>query len=278
MNNTAKNETGSVITKSDVTKCFIINYMGVETSNSYERLQSLMFCASMIPVLKKLYPEKEELSKALKRHLIFYNSEGTLAAVIQGIVIAMEEEKSKDNVVTTSAITGIKTGLMGPVAGMGDAIIWAVLMPLIISLFLPYASNGSALGGILPLILYPALTILISYTLTHRGYSLGRKSITSILEGGQMKRIIFTANVIGLFMMGSLTASYVTITTPFVMNFNNGAQIVMQDILDQIIPGLLPLLAVFSIYFYLIKRGPRYNTILMFIIAFSVICSILGLL
>lgn len=267
-----------ILSKSDVNKSMWIFYAGAELSNSYERLQSLVFCASMIPVLKKLYPNKEELSEALKRHLIFFNTEGTFGAIIQGIAIAMEEQRARGENVTDSAITGIKTGLMGPVAGMGDAIVWAAIMPIIIAIFLPMAKNGSPMGGILPLILYPAVTIGISYILIHKGYSLGKKSITGMLQGGKMKSIIFSANVIGLVMMGALTASYVKISTPFVLNVSDGTSIVFQDILNQIVPGLLPLAAVFGIYYYLTKKGPRYNTILISVVVFSIVTSLLGIL
>lgn len=267
-----------ILTKKDVTKSMWIYYAGAELSNSYERLQSLVFCASMTPILKKLYTDDKELSDALKRHLIFFNTEGTLGSIIQGITIAMEEEKARDGQVTDGAITGIKTGLMGPVAGMGDAIVWAAVMPIIIGIFLPFASQGSPIGGILPLILYPAITIAISYFLIHKGYNLGKKSIMGILQGGQMKSIIFTANIIGLFMMGALSASYVSISTPFVLDIGDGTSIVFQDILNQIVPGLLPLCAVFGIYYYLTKKGPRYNVILISVVIFSILASLLGIL
>ncbi|MEG0752892.1 MAG: PTS system mannose/fructose/sorbose family transporter subunit IID, partial [Angelakisella sp.] len=158
------------LTKKDITKSMWIYYAGAELSNSYERLQSLVFCASMTPILKKLYSTDEELSAALKRHLVFFNTEGIFGAIIQGIAISMEEQKANGENVTDEAITGIKTGLMGPIAGMGDAIVWAAVMPIIISVFLPFATNGSALGGIMPLILYPAVTIAIAYFLIHNGY------------------------------------------------------------------------------------------------------------
>ncbi|WP_026893126.1 PTS system mannose/fructose/sorbose family transporter subunit IID [Lacrimispora aerotolerans] len=266
------------LTKKDITKSMWIYYAGAELSNSYERLQSLVFCASMTPVLKKLYDTDEELSAALKRHLVFFNTEGIFGAIIQGIAISMEEQKANGENVTGEAITGIKTGLMGPIAGMGDAIVWAAIMPIIISIFLPFASNGSALGGIMPLILYPAITIGIAYWLIHNGYTLGKKSVVSLLHGGKMKSIIFTANVIGLTMMGALSASYVTISTPLKLGFSSGTQIVVQDILNTVAPGLLPLSAVFIIYFYLRKKGPYYNRILLTVVLVSVICSILGIL
>ena len=132
MNQTTQPEVSKKLTKKDITKSMWIYYAGAELSNSYERLQSLVFCASMTPILKKLYSTDEELSEALKRHLVFFNTEGILGAIIQGIVISMEEQKSNGENITDDAITGIKTGLMGPVAGMGDAIIWAAVMLLYI--------------------------------------------------------------------------------------------------------------------------------------------------
>lgn len=254
-----------------------IYYAGAELSNSYERLQSLVFCASMTPILKKLYTTDEELSAALKRHLVFFNTEGILGAIIQGIVISMEEQKANGESITDDAITGIKTGLMGPVAGMGDAIIWAAVMPIIFSIFLPFASNGSALGGIMPLILYPLSTIIISYYLIHNGYTLGKKSIVSLLHGGRMKNIIFTANVIGLTMMGALSASYITLSTPLEFSFSGGSTIVLQDVLNLIVPGLLPLATVFIIYAYLKKKGPHYTKILLTVVIVSIIASLLGI-
>lgn len=266
------------ISKSDITKSMWIYYAGAELSNSYERLQSLVFCASMTPVLKKLYTTDDDLRDALKRHLVFFNTEGILGSIIQGIVISMEEQKANGENITNDAITGIKTGLMGPVAGMGDAIVWAAIMPIIISIFLPLASKGLAIGGIFPLILYPLVTIIISYMLIHNGYRLGKKSIVSLLHGGRMKNIIFTANVIGLTMMGALSASYVTLTTPLKFSFSGGSEIVIQDILDMMAPGLLPLAAVFIIYAYLRKKGPHYTKILFTVVIVAIISSLLGIL
>ncbi len=149
---------------------------------------------------------------------------------------------------------GSKTGLMGPLAGMGDSIIWAAVMPLLIAIFIPFAASGSAFGGIAPLILYPAITMAISYGLVHKGYTTGRDSIIGLLQGGELKELIYGANVLGLIMMGALSASYVKITTPLKISALKGSEVVVQQILDSIAPGLLPLAAVFAIYFYLLKK------------------------
>lgn len=139
----------SVLTKADITKAWFIYWLGAEVSNSYERLQSLIFCASMTPIIRKLYPQKEEQVEALKRHLNFFNSEQTFGAVIQGIAIAMEEQKKRGEPISDASITGIKTGLMGPLAGMGDSIVWAAVMPLLIAIFIRLPPAAARLAGLL---------------------------------------------------------------------------------------------------------------------------------
>ncbi len=267
------------ITKKELSKAFWIYQLGCELSNSYERLQSLVFCASMIPAIKKLYADDEEQQKeALKRHLNFFNTEGTVGASIQGIAIAMEEEKSNGAAISDTAITSIKTGLMGPLAGIGDSIIWAALMPLIISIFIPMAKGGSVIGSIGPLVLYTAITLYISWTLVNKSYTLGRNSILSLLKDGKIKQVIYSANVLGMMMMGALSASYVKIASPMTFKVTGGATIVLQDILDQIMKGLLPLAAVMAIYFFMVKKGPRYGIIIGTIVLVSLVTSFFGLL
>ncbi|TQA87914.1 PTS system mannose/fructose/sorbose family transporter subunit IID [Enterococcus faecalis] len=267
------------ITKKELSKAFWIYQLGCELSNSYERLQSLVFCASMIPAIKKLYVDDEEQQReALKRHLNFFNTEGTVGASIQGIAIAMEEEKSNGAAISDTAITSIKTGLMGPLDGIGDSIIWAALMPLIISIFIPMAKGGNVIGSIGSLVLYTAITLYISWTLVNKSYTLGRNSILSLLKDGKIKQVIYSANVLGMMMMGALSASYVKIASPMTFKVTGGATIVLQDILDQIMKGLLPLAAVMAIYFFMVKKGPRYGIIIGTIVLVSLVTSFFGLL
>lgn len=276
MENTNENK---IITKKELRKSWFIWYLGAEVSNSYERLQSLIFCASMIPVLKKLYTTKETLSEALKRHLSFFNTEGIAGSIVQGITIAMEEQRAVSNDSSQDTmITSIKTGLMGPVAGIGDSIVWVAIMPIIIALFLPFAIQGSSLGAIMPIILYTGISMFIGYFLCIRGYTIGRNSILQLLQNGKIKDLIEGAAVLGLFMMGALAASYISIKTPLEIAVKNSQPIVLQQILDSIVPGLLELVAVFAIYFYMKKKGPNYNIIMGTILVLSVIASVLGVL
>lgn len=267
------------ITKEELKKTFWIYQLGCEMSNSYERLQSLVFCASMIPAIKKLYKDDEDAQReALKRHLNFFNTEGTIGSSIQGLTLAMEEEKSNGAEITDTSITSIKTGLMGPLAGIGDSIIWAGIMPLIISIFIPMAKDGNAFAGIGPLVIYTAITLYVSWVLINKSYTLGRNSIISLLKDGKIKQVIYAANVLGMMMMGALSASYVSISSPMKFKVIGGATIVLQDILDQIMKGILPLAAVFAIYFFMVKKGPRYGIIIGSIVVISILASLLGIL
>lgn len=265
------------LSKKDIAKCTNRLYIGAEMSNSYERLQALVFCASMAPALKKLYPEKAEYIQALKRHLVFYNTDSIPGGVILGIILGMEEQKANGEELTDDAITSLKTGLMGPVAAIGDTIIWAAYMPILIALFLPFANQGNPIGGILPLIIYPLTTYLLMRYLATKGYQVGRESVLKILRNGSMSAVIFSANVIGLMMMGALSASYVTISTPFKLTAS-GSKFVFQEFLDMVLPGILPLTAVFLIYWYMTKKGPNFNRILLVVVIISVIGSITGIL
>lgn len=265
------------LTKKDINKSFRRLYIGAEISNSYERLQALVFCASVSDSLKKLYPNKEDLIEALQRHLVFYNTDSIPGGLILGIVLGMEQEKANGGNVPDSAITGLKTGLMGPIAAIGDSIIWAAYMPILIALFLPLANDGNPLGGIFPLIIYPVTTYYLMKYLTHRGFRLGRDSITQLMKDGKMQQIILSANVVGLIMMGALTASYVTIETPLVFGAS-GSEVVAQELLNSIVPGIFPIIAVFLIYQYMIKKGQNFNKILIAIAIISVIGSITGIL
>lgn len=136
-----------LITEKDVKNSWLYYYIVAEMGISYERLQALGFTTALLPILQKLYPDQEDLKQAIKRHLVFYNTEAVYGAPINGIVIAMEEQKARGADIDDDTITGIKTGLMGPMAGIGDSIDWATLKPIIFGLAVTLSTNGSVLGA-----------------------------------------------------------------------------------------------------------------------------------
>lgn len=266
-------KTTSKITKKDLFHAYNKWYWICEVSHCYDRLQSLSFCSSLQNVLRKLYPNDEDYKQALLRHLQFFNTEGTIGSVIHGISISLEEEKSENiDEISDDMIIALKTGLMGPVAGIGDTLIWGTIKPICLALATTLALSNNLIGAFFVL-LFPLSSYFIGYYMCRLGYSLGRTAINKLIQSGLMNRIIDSCSILGLMMMGALSAGYVSLTTVAGFKLENSEPILLQDILDGIMPGLLPFTLICGIYFYMKKKGQRYGGILVGIIIASLVLA-----
>ncbi|WP_010632436.1 PTS system mannose/fructose/sorbose family transporter subunit IID [Sporolactobacillus vineae] len=182
-------ENESLLTKKDLRKSWWLWWLFAEVNDSFERLMGLSFCISMIPILKKLYKKKEDFQEALKRHLQFYNTNAIWGSIVHGITIALEEQKAKGAKLPGETVTSIKTGLMGPFAGIGDTIDWATWLPIMIGLFIPLAKSGSWIAGVAPFLIFALITIFEGLSLDRLGYKTGASSATQILKSGMIKQL-----------------------------------------------------------------------------------------
>lgn len=267
-----------LLTKKDINKSHLYWYLAAETNNSYERLQAPSFCSAMAPGLKIIYKDDPEgYKEALQRHMEFYNTEGTIGAVVVGIALAMEEEKAKGRI-TGDVITGVKLGLMGPIAGIGDSLIWGMTKSILIGIACTFALEGSPIAVLFPPLFSLLIFVVGRYT-CHLGYNLGSEAVPKLLQSGTMNTLITAAGVMGLFMMGALSASYVKVATPlqFVIS-STGKVISIQSYLDQILPGMLQLAAVFGIYWYFTHKGQNYIKLVLTILVLSIVCAFFGIL
>lgn len=271
-------EQDRLLSKKDVTKTYNLWWFAAEQSNSFERLQSLAFCISMLPVLKKLYSDnKQEFSMAIERHLAFFNAEGIWGAVIHGIVIAMEEQRAIGLPISTEAISGVKVGMMGPLSGIGDTIDWSTIHPLITAAFIPAAANGHWWAGIVPFLIIGTALYLEGFYFCHLGYKAGMSAAFSLLQSGQIQTIISFASVLGMFMMGGLSASFVNVQTPLAIPTAADPMYIQISILDAIAPGILSMLTVLAVYSYLKKGGTMLKATFIILIA-GLILGSLGIL
>lgn len=219
---------------------------------NYERMQNIGYAYSMIPAIKKIYQNKDDQVSALNRHLEFFNTTPAVVPIILGISSAMEEENSKNENFDVDSINAVKASLMGPLAGIGDSIFWGTLRVIAAGIGVSLATQGSILGPLLFFIIYNIPNILIRIFGLKYGYQIGITSLERIQREGLMDQIMSIASIIGLSVVGGMVATMINITTPLQWNIG-GAEIILQDILDQIFPQLLPLLFTFGVY-YLIKR------------------------
>lgn len=261
----------AVIEKRDIDYAYFRWWLLAEVSVNYERMQAIAYCASIAPILRKLYPDEVELKEALKRHLVFFNTEATWGSLIFGSVIAMEEEKSKEKMIPAELITSYKTGLMGTLAGIGDTIDLATIYTLVTADCASIAMEGNILAPILMIVL-GIYMYFEGHVFNRIGYKYGKNSVKNILSSGLLKEAVDGANIVGLFMIGCLSSNLITLKTSFSVS-----TFVLQDTLDSILPGLLPISAFFLVYLLMTKLKLSASKVVLIILLVSVLGSLMGI-
>lgn len=257
------------LTKGDLMNMFIRSNFLLASFN-FERMQSMGFCVTMIPAIKRLY-EGEERKKALKRHLEFFNTQPFIAAPIMGITAAMEEQRANGVPIDDASISGVKVGLMGPLAGVGDPIFWGTIRPVTAALGASLALSGSVLGPILFFVMFNIFRLATKWYGLQYGYATGT-DIVSDVSGNRLQKLTEGASILGLFVMGSLVSKWTNMNVPLVVSTVTGSDgkavvTTVQTILDQLMPGLLPLVLTF-ICMYLLKK--KVNPIILIFGLFAV--------
>ena len=271
-----------ILSKKDILKSYLVYWFTAEICHSFERMQAPGFCAALVPALKKFYPNKEDKPhyiEALKRNMTFFNTEAHWGGgPCLGLTLAMEEKKSRNyDAIPGEMIVNLKTGLMGPLAGIGDTISWSTLMYLFIGLFLPLAKQGNPLGGIGPIVLLTVICFGIGYFLTSKCYTFGYSFAENMLKSGLINMIITGASILGLFMMGGLAATYVTVSTPIKFATSTYTT-TLQSILNSIAPGILPLIVVLCIWGYLAKVKRNYFAATLGVTIISLVLGCIGVI
>jgi PTS system sorbose-specific IID component len=233
MENTNQVTIQSKITKQDLIRTFVYSNFQ-QASFNYERIHALAFCVDMIPTIQRVYETKEEQAEALKRHLTFFNVTPGMCGPVIGVTMAMEEARAGGADIEEGTINSLKVGLMGPLAGVGDPLIWGTLRPITAALGASIALTGNVMGPLLFFIAFNAVRLALKWF----GLTYGLKKgldIVSDLSGNLLQKLTEGATILGLFIMGVLVVSRTT--------GPDGQEVVttVQNILDDLVPGLLAL-------------------------------------
>ena len=183
----------------------------LQGSWNYERMQNGGWAFAMIPAIKRLYKTKEERSAALKRHLEFFNTHPYVASPILGVTLALEEERSNGTEVDDITIQGVKVGMMGPLAGIGDPVFWFTVRPILGALGASLAINGNILGPIIFFVAWNLIRMAFTWYTQEFGYKVG-SSITDDLSGGLLQDITRGASILGMFILGALVNRWVSVS------------------------------------------------------------------
>ena len=259
----------------------------LQGSWNYERMQNGGWAYSLIPALKKLYPNKDDASAALKRHLEFFNTHPYIAAPILGVTLALEEERANGAQIDDAAIQGVKVGMMGPLAGIGDPVFWFTVRPILGAIAASLATGGSVIAPLFFFFVWNIVRVAFLWYTQEFGYQKGSE-ITKDLSGGILQTITKGASILGMFVMGILVQRWTNINFPMVISkvkmadgafikfpqgAVNGAQLqevltamnkgvalspdkvtTLQDNLNQLVPGFAALLLTSCVCGFLRKK------------------------
>ena len=198
------------LTKKDRISVWLRSFF-LQGSWNYERMQNGGWAFAMIPAIKRLYKTKEEQAAALKRHLEFFNTHPYVASPILGVTLVLEEERANGVEVDDATIQGVKVGMMGPLAGIGDPVFWFTVRPILGALAASLAMNGSIIGPIIFFFAWNIIRMAFMWYTQELGYKAGSR-ITDDLSGGLLQDITKGASILGMFILGSLVNRWVSVS------------------------------------------------------------------
>ncbi|WP_066500616.1 PTS system mannose/fructose/sorbose family transporter subunit IID [Abyssisolibacter fermentans] len=263
------------LTKKDLRKSWWSWILFNLSAISFERLEGTSFGQSMLPIINRLYDTDEEKGKALRRHTVFYNTEPQLGSVVNGIVAGLEEAKANEQPVDDGLIEGIKVGLMGPIAGVGDVLIQGITVPLLLSIGMGLAANGSILGPLFYTLTWFPICLLSSYFLYMKGYDMGLDAVNLIM-GNKAKKITEAFTILGIVVMGGIAANFVNLNIAAI--YQNGDTVIkFQEIIDNMFPKLLPLILVLVSWKSLQKKNMSPLKLMGIFLVLSIVGVLIGL-
>lgn len=266
-----KMESNNKLTKKDLRKLAFRSVL-LQASFNYERMQAAGWTCALLPFLKKIHNnDKEKVSQSMKDNLEFINTNPTLVGFLMGLVLSLEEN-SEDR----SLIKGLKVALFGPLAGIGDALLWFTLLPIVAGISASFASEGNILGPILFFAVYVCV-FLSRIIWTSAGYTLGVKAINVLKENS--KAISKAATTLGITVIGGLIASYVHITLLSSIAISADHSISLQtDFVDKVLPNILPMGYTLLMFYFLKKKNVNPTILILITFAAAIILSLLGVL
>ena len=260
------------LTKQDIKKVYVRNLFALQFGWNYEKMQGLGYTYVIMPALKRLYGnDPEKMKRAMKMHLSYFNTTPAMAHLITGADIALEEELGIESEETVMAV---KTGLMGPLAGIGDSLLFSVVRVIAAGIGISFALQGSILGPILFFLIYNGCTMALRYSLGYIGFISGSSFITKMYEDGTLKVLTKCAGILGLIMVGAMTASTVKFTTAINIAIPGAEAVSLQSSLDTLFLGIVPLLLTFGCK-KLLDKNVNINWIMIGILVLSMVMAVL---
>ncbi|MCI7623167.1 MAG: PTS system mannose/fructose/sorbose family transporter subunit IID [Candidatus Limivicinus sp.] len=280
------------VSKKTLKKSFLNWFFWNGCSQQAETMLGMAFGQSMAPVIDELYETKEDKAAALQRHITLFNTESQVGSICNGIAIGMEEQLANGNG-SAESIQEAKVALIGPTSAIGDSLWVATIIPLLLTICLSIASAipGSAwVGALLYMIIYPLGTYLLSWKLFNLGYKAGLDGVQRFMASGELDRIMQAITVLGLIVVGALTASFVTCnlnidikTAAQVFDSASGTYVEgvisvfnLDNLLNNVFPHIVPLALTLGVYNLYTKKNWTPLAIMGMILVLAAVLTAIG--
>lgn len=266
----------SKLNKKDLKQIFI-RYLALNAMNDYPGQMHNGYTFSLMPAIDKIYDKKEDRIEAKKRHMEYFNITPNIAGFALGISAAMEEENEKNPDLDATSINAVKTGLMGPLSAIGDTLFPSTLRILATSLVIGMAAAGNVFAPVLFLLMYNIPNVLARWYSLKYGYSMGTEFLLKSEKSGIMDKVSYACSVVGLMAIGAMIVATVNVSTPITIGDVKNGGMVLQTTLDSIMPKILSLGLVGTIY-WLLGKGVKVVPLLIGTMVVGVVLFALGII
>lgn len=266
----------SKLSKKDLKQIFI-RYLALNAMNDYPGQMHNGYTFSLMPAIDKIYDKEEDRIEAKKRHMEYFNITPNIAGFALGISAAMDEENAKNPDFDATSINAVKTGLMGPLSAIGDTLFPSTLRILATSLVIGMAAGGNVLAPVLFLLMYNIPNLLARWYSLKYGYSMGTEFLVKSEKSGIMDKVSYACSVVGLMAIGAMIVATVNVSTPITIGDVKNGGMVLQTTLDSIMPKMLSLGLVGTIY-WLLGKGVKVVPLLIGTMVVGVILFALGII
>ena len=280
------------VSKKTLNKSFLNWFFWNGCSQQAESMLGMAFGQSMAPVIEELYDTKEDRAAALQRHITLFNTESQVGSICNGIAIGMEEQLANGNG-SAESIQEAKVALIGPTSAIGDSLWVATIIPLLLTICLSISNalpNAAWIGAIVYMIVYPLGTFLLSRKLFNLGYKAGLEGVQRFMASGQLNRIMQAITVLGLIVVGALTASFVTCTLNIdiktvtqVFDEASGSYVEgmisvfnLDNLLNSVFPKIVPLALTLGVYRLYTKKNWSPLAIMGVILVLAAVLTAIG--
>lgn len=261
---------GRVLTKKDIWRAMRRHYMGISTYN-YDSGLAATLVWELFPALSKIYHDDPDgLQASIDNQFKFYNCNPWMSPIITGATLAIEEKGKTESL---QAVQDLKTALMGPFSGIGDTLIWILFPTVLGAIAASMGKNGNSIGMWIYLAVYVLFFFLRSF-LYNVGYDSGTALMTNMSD--KLSALTDAVSVLGIAVIGAIVPS--TINFQLALKFSQaGVTLTGQQILDQLMPGLLPVLLTALLY-WMLKKGRKMTTLILMVIVIAMVGAALGIL